>query len=120
MVLTEDQRARIALNREVALDKKRRKDEERRIQVEQGCQHKIIDAAPRGDEGEAPQERLCSNMEIDETLFKAFALRVCRSCRVANECYGLINKSEVMQTFCLPDVSLPSPLSQFTPIFCSN
>jgi DNA repair protein len=49
---------------------------------------------------------LCGETEVDELYFKSFDENVCRHCKLKNQAYEFINKSDAMSQYCLSEGSM--------------
>lgn len=99
--LTDEQKQRIALNRKNAQKRKLEVAEEEKIAEENlandamSCQ--VIDSSTG---------LLCGGQPVSKDLLLTFGESCCERCRYLNDDYTLINKSDVMSQFLLPQDSI--------------
>lgn len=99
--LTEEQKQRIALNRKNALKRKLEVAEEEKIAEENLANDSMSCQVTDPSTG-----MLCGGQPVSKDLLLTFGESCCERCRYLNDDYTLINKSDVMSQFLLPQDSI--------------
>jgi hypothetical protein len=99
--LTDEQKQRIALNRKNALKRKLEVAEEEKIAEETLANDSMSCQVTDSSTGQ-----LCGGQPVSKDLLLTFGESCCERCRYLNDDYTLINKSDVVSQFLLPQDSI--------------